>query len=139
MLLATGASGERRVHEENSIWMPLGADGNAANWYINSSSIKEYGGKSINNASVWFMVGRVPIKQPKTKNAMLSMKQHLRIDCNNYKIMKLYSIFYSESMGEGNITLSDSYDNDEWVIASKGTALNVIFEVVCKIIEEERK
>lgn len=135
IFLAIGASGEFKPLEKKNFWVPLGANGDTANLYIELDSIKRYGGKSKNYASVWFMAGHIPMIEPKKEYSPSSLKQHFLIDCNNYRVRTLYSIYYAENMGEGNVIYSDSYD-DEWVIASKGTVLNLIFEVVCQEILE---
>lgn len=68
------------------------------------------------------------------------MKEHLLIDCNNYQVMRQYSIYYEGKMGEGDINHSSSFGSQEgWFIAPRGSLYNRALELVCKVMEEKKK
>lgn len=136
MVFATGANGELKGYQENNYWAPLGSDGVEADYYINLNSIKRSGYKK-HLAAVWFMHGRnLPDLQQKMK--MKSIKEHLLIDCNNYKVLRQYAIFYEGNMGEGDINVSISPET-EWYLAPRGSGYNLALELVCKVIKERKK
>lgn len=137
MVFAASANDELKGYREYSYWVPLGSDGVAADYYVDLNSVKITGYKK-HLVTAWIMWGRLPTNLQKKLENTSSIKEHLLIDCNNYKVWSRYTVYYEGIMGEGDIALSFS-SVEEWVIAQRGSLYNGALELVCKVVEEKKK